>query len=84
MIWMICEKKIQENPCETGIVVSDAVFSMDGDILKLPEFLDICEENQLFSMVDEAHSTGVIGKTGHGIREYWQEKKTGRYFNGNI
>ena len=68
-------KKIQENPCETGIVVSDAVFSMDGDILKLPEFLDICEENQLFSMVDEAHSTGVIGKTGHGIREYWQEKR---------
>lgn len=48
---------------------------MDGDILKLPEFLDICEENQLFSMVDEAHSTGVIGKTGHGIREYWQEKR---------
>ena len=68
-------RKIRENPCETGIVVSDAVFSMDGDILKLPEFLDICEENQLFSMVDEAHSTGVIGETGHGIREYWHEKR---------
>lgn len=68
-------RKIRENPCETGIVVSDAVFSMDGDILKLPEFLDICEENQLFAMVDEAHSTGVIGETGHGIREYWHEKR---------
>ena len=68
-------RKIRENPCEIGIVVSDAVFSMDGDILKLPEFLDICEENQLFSMVDEAHSTGVIGETGHGIREYWHEKR---------
>lgn len=43
--------------------------------MKLPEFLDICEENQLFSMVDEAHSTGVIGETGHGIREYWHEKR---------
>ena len=68
-------KKIQENPFESGIVISDAVFSMDGDILNLPEFLDICEEYQLFSMVDEAHSTGVIGRTGHGIREYWNEKR---------
>lgn len=68
-------RKIRENPCEEGIVVSDAVFSMDGDILKLPEFLDICEENHLFSMVDEAHSTGVIGETGHGIREYWHEER---------
>lgn len=68
-------RKIRENPCENGIVVSDAVFSMDGDILKLPEFLDICEENNLFSMVDEAHSMGVIGETGHGIREYWLEKR---------
>ena len=66
-------KKIQENPTKFGMVVSDAVFSMDGDILNLPEFLDICEEYQLFSMVDEAHSTGVIGETGHGIREYWNE-----------
>lgn len=68
-------RKIKENPCENGIVVSDAVFSMDGDILKLPEFLDICEDNNLFSMVDEAHSTGVIGETGHGIREFWHEKR---------
>lgn len=68
-------RKIRENPCGEGIVVSDAVFSMDGDILKLPEFLDICEENHLFSMVDEAHSTGVIGETGHGIREYWHEER---------
>ncbi len=77
-------KKIQENPCETGIVVSDAVFSMDGDILKLPEFLDICEENQLFSMVDEAtfHRSDRQNRSWNpGILA---GKKTGRYFNGNI
>lgn len=65
------KRKINENPCEFGLVVSDAVFSMDGDILKLPEFVEICEENNLLSMVDEAHSTGVIGETGHGIVEYF-------------
>ncbi len=65
------EKKIRENPCENGLVVSDAVFSMDGDILNLPAFMDICQRYNLFSMVDEAHSTGVIGETGHGIVEYF-------------
>lgn len=72
---MDLRRKIQENSFRSGVVVSDAVFSMDGDILNLPEFLDICEEYQLFSMVDEAHSTGVIGQTGHGIREYWNEDR---------
>lgn len=65
------KRKIAENPCEFGLVVSDAVFSMDGDILKLPEFVRICRENRMLSMVDEAHSTGVIGASGHGIVEYF-------------
>lgn len=65
------EKKILENPCNMGLVVSDAVFSMDGDILDLPHFLKICKKYDLLSMVDEAHATGVIGTTGHGIVEYY-------------
>ena len=65
------ERKIKENPCDFGLVVSDAVFSMDGDILNLPEFVRICRENNLMSMVDEAHATGVIGKTGRGIVEHF-------------
>ncbi len=65
------EKKIQENPCEFGLVVSDAVFSMDGDILNLQEFMSVCKKYRLLSMVDEAHATGVIGKTGHGIVEHF-------------
>lgn len=66
------ERKILENPCDFGMVVSDAVFSMDGDILNLPEFLKICQKYKLLSMVDEAHATGVIGKTGHGIVEHYE------------
>lgn len=65
------EKKISENLCEFGLVVSDAVFSMDGDILNYPKFIEICKKNKLLSMVDEAHATGVIGKTGKGIAEYF-------------
>ena len=53
------------------LVVSDGVFSMDGDILDLPRFLDICRSHDAFSMVDEAHSLGVLGKTGRGLPEFF-------------
>lgn len=53
------------------LAVSDAVFSMDGDLLPLPEFLQICRENDAFSMIDEAHSTGVLGETGRGLCEHF-------------
>ncbi len=69
------EAKIRENPCVNGLVVSDAVFSMDGDILPFPRFLDICEKYDLLSMIDEAHSTGVLGEQGHGIQEHFHESR---------
>ncbi len=65
------EEKIRANPCNKGLAVSDAVFSMDGDILNLPEFVRLADRYQLLSMVDEAHATGVIGETGQGIVEYF-------------
>ena len=55
------------------LAVSDAVFSMDGDVLDLPRFLKTCRANGVTSMVDEAHSTGVLGKTGRGICEHFGE-----------
>lgn len=64
-------QKIEANPSQNRLAVSDAVFSMDGDILNLPEFVEICKNNGVLSMIDEAHSTGVIGKTGHGIVEHY-------------
>ena len=53
------------------LAVSDAVFSMDGDILDLPRFLGVCRTNGVISMIDEAHSTGVIGETGRGLCEHF-------------
>lgn len=53
------------------LAVSDAVFSMDGDLLDLPRFLALCRRYDAFSMIDEAHATGVVGATGRGLVEHF-------------
>lgn len=59
------------SPDGRRLVIVDAVFSMDGDIINLPEVSRLCREYGASLMVDEAHSIGVIGKTGHGIEEHF-------------
>jgi glycine C-acetyltransferase len=59
-------------PNDRIMVVSDAVFSMDGDIAPLPEMLDVLENYPGSTIVmDEAHSSGALGKTGGGIYEHF-------------
>lgn len=53
------------------LAVSDGVFSMDGDILDLPRFIEVTRRHDAFSMVDEAHATGVVGNTGRGLAEHF-------------
>ena len=53
------------------MVVADAVFSMDGDIMDLPKTVELCKKYNAWLMVDEAHSVGVLGKTGVGIEEHF-------------
>ncbi|TWU34321.1 8-amino-7-oxononanoate synthase [Novipirellula artificiosorum] len=53
------------------LVVVDAIFSMEGDIVDLPSVVEICKKNNALLMVDEAHSMGVLGKTGAGIQEHF-------------
>jgi len=48
------------------MVVTDGVFSMDGDIAPLPQIVDVAEEFGAFVMVDDAHASGVLGKNGRG------------------
>jgi 8-amino-7-oxononanoate synthase len=53
------------------LVVADAVFSMDGDVIDLPKTVEICRKHGAYLMIDEAHSVGVLGKTGRGIEEHF-------------
>ena len=55
-------------------IVSDGVFSMDGDIAPLPELVEIADKYNCTFIIDEAHATGVIGKTGKGTVEYYKDK----------
>lgn len=53
------------------IIVTDGVFSMDGDIAKLPAIVALADKYDALVMVDDSHATGYIGKTGRGTAEYY-------------
>jgi len=61
----------QRHHFERVLVVLEGIYSMDGDYPELPRFVEIKKKHKIFLMVDEAHSIGVMGKTGLGIREHF-------------
>lgn len=67
------EKKLQTTAYRKGLIVSDAVFSMDGDIVDLPRLTALGNQYHVLTMIDEAHATGVIGATGKGTVEYYND-----------
>jgi glycine C-acetyltransferase len=65
------EEKLKETQnLRYRMVATDGVFSMDGDIAKLDEIVALAEKYNALVMIDDAHSTGFLGKTGRGTPEY--------------
>lgn len=61
----------QRRHFERVLIVVEGIYSMDGDFPDLPKFVEIKRKHRAFLMVDEAHSFGVMGKRGLGIREHF-------------
>lgn len=53
------------------LIITDGVFSMDGDIAKLPEIVDLAEEYEAMTYVDDAHGSGVLGENGRGTVDHF-------------
>ena len=66
------ERCLQEAQAQRfRIVVTDGVFSMDGNVAPMDKICDLAEKYDALVMVDESHSAGVVGATGHGVSEFF-------------
>ena len=66
------ERCLQEAQAERfRIIVTDGVFSMDGNVAPIDKICDLAERYDALVMVDESHSAGVVGATGHGVSEFF-------------
>jgi glycine C-acetyltransferase len=64
------EEKLKEaQACRHRIIVTDGVFSMDGNVAPMDQICTLAEKYDALVMVDESHSAGVVGPTGHGVAE---------------
>lgn len=70
------EKKLAEASIDAGkLIVTDGVFSMSGDICKLPDIVELAEKYKARVMIDDAHGLGVIGKGGRGTASHFGLEK---------
>lgn len=65
------DKRLGKTQARRKLVVTDGVFSMDGDIADLPEIASVCQKHNAWLMVDDAHGFGCLGKKGGGCAEYF-------------
>jgi 8-amino-7-oxononanoate synthase len=65
------EKILQKNEDKRKLIITDGIFSMDGDLAPLPQILELAKIYNAMVMVDDAHATGVIGENGRGTPEHF-------------
>jgi len=68
----------------TKVVVTDGVFSMDGDIAPLPELLRLCEQHGAWLLVDDAHGFGVLGNSGAGVLQHFNLRSAQLIYMGTL
>jgi 8-amino-7-oxononanoate synthase len=65
------ERQLAGSPAKRKLVITDAVFSMDGDLAPVPQLLELCERHDAWLMLDDAHGFGVLGACGKGVLEHF-------------
>lgn len=66
------------------MVVTDSVFSMDGDLADLPQLLALCEQHDAWLVVDDAHGFGVLGEHGRGVLEHYALSSPNLVYMGTL
>lgn len=61
----------QCDPDQRKLVITDGVFSMEGDLAPLPDIVELAEKHNAVVIVDDSHGTGVVGRTGRGVAEHY-------------
>jgi 8-amino-7-oxononanoate synthase len=78
------EQALAASAAKNKIVVTDSVFSMDGDIAPLPQILALCERFSAWLVVDDAHGFGVLGEHGRGALEHFGLKSPQLVYMGTL
>jgi 8-amino-7-oxononanoate synthase len=78
------EAKLASSKAATRIVVTDSVFSMDGDLAPLPALLALCERHGAWLVVDDAHGFGVLGEHGRGALEHFGLRSPNLVYVGTL
>jgi 8-amino-7-oxononanoate synthase len=75
---------LKASTAATKLVVTDSVFSMDGDLAPLPELLALCEQHGAWLVVDDAHGFGTLGANGHGALEHFKLRSPYLVYMGTL
>jgi 8-amino-7-oxononanoate synthase len=78
------ETMLKASNAATKLVVTDTVFSMDGDLAPLPALLALCEQHNAWLVVDDAHGFGTLGARGHGALEHFNLRSPYLVYMGTL